>query len=236
MPRRRPANWYSDSVSGTGVTAAMIVPGSAPITTAAGKRLALGLAPALVVLRPAAMPQPAHQGRVAAGHLHAVDAEVEAVLARRASGPCVTTSGQVISGAGSSGQQVWTGSSPRSMSPPCSTISWHGAAATVRGRIAITVFNKRQHVERLAPAARRLGLLQKGQRLADLAQLVGLAVHAPGDPLDRAEQIDQHRHRDRAGLRRARRSRTAPPGRLRRGGGSGSRSFRGTATPAPRPA
>ncbi len=36
LPRRSPANWYSDSVSGTGVTAAMIVPGSAPITTAAG--------------------------------------------------------------------------------------------------------------------------------------------------------------------------------------------------------
>ena len=36
-PRNSPANWYSDSVSGTGVTAAMTVPGSAPITTAAGK-------------------------------------------------------------------------------------------------------------------------------------------------------------------------------------------------------
>ena len=31
-----PANWYSDSVSGTGVTAARMVPGSAPITAATG--------------------------------------------------------------------------------------------------------------------------------------------------------------------------------------------------------
>src|SRR5258706_15942971 len=36
-PRRRPANWYSLSVSGTGVTAARIVPGSAPITAQAGR-------------------------------------------------------------------------------------------------------------------------------------------------------------------------------------------------------
>ena len=35
-PRSRPANWYSDRVSGTGVTAARITPGSAPITAQAG--------------------------------------------------------------------------------------------------------------------------------------------------------------------------------------------------------
>ena len=49
---------------------------------------------------------------------------------------------------------------------------------------------ERQHLQRLAPAARRLGLLEEGKGLADLAQLVRLAVHAPGDPLDGAEQID----------------------------------------------
>src|SRR5207302_4049875 len=47
-----------------------------------GQWLALGLAPALVMLRAAAMPEPTHQRRVAPGHLHAVDAEVESVLAR----------------------------------------------------------------------------------------------------------------------------------------------------------
>ena len=36
-PRIRPANWYSDRVSGTGVTAARMVPGSAPITAQAGR-------------------------------------------------------------------------------------------------------------------------------------------------------------------------------------------------------
>jgi hypothetical protein len=36
-PRSRPANWYSESVSGTGVTAPRIVAGSAPSATATGK-------------------------------------------------------------------------------------------------------------------------------------------------------------------------------------------------------
>src|SRR3979490_932294 len=89
-PRNRPANWYSDRVSGTGVTAARIVPGSAPITPAAGRgpvpaprgqRLAPLGAPALMMLGAAAVLQPAHQGGVAAGHLHAVDAEIEGVFA-----------------------------------------------------------------------------------------------------------------------------------------------------------
>ena len=109
-------------------------------------------------------------------------------------GPLVTTSGQVISGAGSPGQQVCTGSRPRSISSPRSTTSWQGARATVFGFIASTVRSSGTMLERLAPAARRLRLAQEGQHLADLAQLVRLAVHAPGDPLDRAEQVDQHRH------------------------------------------
>ena len=38
-PRSSPANWYSDSVSGTGVTAPRIVAGSAPSATATGNGL-----------------------------------------------------------------------------------------------------------------------------------------------------------------------------------------------------
>ena len=57
-------------------------------------------------------------------------------LSSRASdGPLVTTSGQVISGAGSPGQQVWIGSRPRSMSAPLSTTSWQGARPTNLGFI-----------------------------------------------------------------------------------------------------
>jgi hypothetical protein len=37
LPRSRPANWYSDRLSGTGVTAPRMVAGSAPSATAIGK-------------------------------------------------------------------------------------------------------------------------------------------------------------------------------------------------------
>ena len=55
--------------------------------------------------------------------------------------PAVTTSGQVISGAGSSGQHIWTGRLARSISSPVSTTSWQGARLTVFGFIAMTVFS-----------------------------------------------------------------------------------------------
>ena len=175
-----------------------MVPGSAPITAAAGSGSAPLLLPAGVMLRAAAVLQPAHEGAVAADHLHAVDAEIEdiAAVTSRSSrrGPLVTTSGQVISGAGSPGQQVWIGSSPRSISSPR---QHHLLARRRADRLRPHRHHglqQRQHVERLAPAAGRLGLAQEGQRLADLAQLMRLAVHAPGDPLDGAEQVDQHRH------------------------------------------
>jgi hypothetical protein len=38
-PRSNPANWYSPSVSGIGVTAASVVAGSAPSATATGNGL-----------------------------------------------------------------------------------------------------------------------------------------------------------------------------------------------------
>src|SRR5215471_6612443 len=45
------------------------------------QRVAAFLTPALMMLRPAAMLEPAHQRRVRARHLHAVDTEIEVVLA-----------------------------------------------------------------------------------------------------------------------------------------------------------
>jgi len=51
----------------------------------------------------------------------------------------VTTSGQVISGAGSPGQQVWIGSLDRSIWSPVQTTSCTGAFLTVFGRIESTV-------------------------------------------------------------------------------------------------
>ena len=60
---------------------------------------------------------------------------------RESDGPFVTTSGQVMSGAGSSGQQVWTGRRLRSMSAPWITTCWQAAllAPTVLGFIDSTL-------------------------------------------------------------------------------------------------
>ena len=52
--------------------------------------------------------------------------------------PLVTTSGQVIRGAGSPGQQVCIGNKSRLMSWPLRTTSWTGAFFSVLGRIART--------------------------------------------------------------------------------------------------
>ena len=146
------------------------------------------------MLRPAAMREPAHQGGVAAGHLHPVDAEVEAILAALAR-PL--------------GYDQWPGDERRRLARPAG-LHRQGAkvdlgaaqhdllAGCGRHRARPHRHHRaqeRQQLERLAPAARRLGLFQKGEGAADLAQIRGLAVHAPGDPLDRAEEIDQDRHR-----------------------------------------
>src|SRR5260370_29872865 len=51
------------------------------------QRLATLGAPALMMLGATAMLEPAHQGGIAAGHLHAVDAEIEGVFAAGAPSP-----------------------------------------------------------------------------------------------------------------------------------------------------
>ena len=84
-PRSRPANWYSESESGTGVTAPRMVAGSAPSATATGNALArMRQAMVAEIQRAAAMRQPAHDDLVRRDHLLAIDAEVLARLARAA--------------------------------------------------------------------------------------------------------------------------------------------------------
>ena len=58
---------------------------------------------------------PVHEGRGAVDHLHPVHADV---ARRRCCGSFVMTAGSVMNGAGSPGQQRWTGNRPRSTSAP----------------------------------------------------------------------------------------------------------------------
>ena len=91
----------------------------------------------------------------------------------------MTTSGQVISGAGSPGQQVWIGSRPRSMSAPFSTTSWHGAPPTVFGLIDITVFTSGSSSSASRQPRGGSGWRRKASSLADLAQLARAARSMP---------------------------------------------------------
>ena len=157
------------------------------------QRLARRCRPAPVLLGAAPVREPAHQRPVAARHLHAVDAEVVVVDARLARPP---------------GHHQRPGDERRRLPRPAGL---DGQAAEVdrvagehhllhravgdRARLhGAHRVEQRQHLDRLAPAARRLRLAQEGQRLAHLAQRVRLAVHAPGDALHGAEEVDQHRH------------------------------------------
>ena len=157
------------------------------------QRLALLLRPAPMLLGTAAVREPAHQRLVAPHHLHPVDAEVVAVDARPAR-PL--------------GHDQRPGDERRGLPRPAGLDGepaeidgvarehdlLHRSAADGPGLHRADRVEQRQHLDRLAPAARRLGLTQEGQRLAHLAQLAGLPVHAPGDALDGAEQVDQHGH------------------------------------------
>ena len=58
-----------------------------------------------------------------------------AVSSASVSGGRVITSGQVISGAGSPGQQVWIGRRPRSTSPPSRRSAWQSGRDTGLGRV-----------------------------------------------------------------------------------------------------
>ena len=102
-------------------------------------------------------------------------------------GPCVTISGQVMSGAGSPGQQVWTGRRPRSMSVPVRTISWHGALPTVlgdEGQLRQLLDNLTTNAVKFVPAGRTPHVSIYGERVGDGWQITvadnGIGI-PPGD-------------------------------------------------------
>jgi hypothetical protein len=149
--------------------------------------------PAPVVLGAATVLEPAHQRLVPADDLQAVDAEVVVVLLARA---------------GAFRDDQRPGDERRRLAGPAGLD--RQAAEIDVGALQHDLLargdadglrlhrhdglHQRQQLQRLAPAAGRLRLLQEGERLADGAQLVRLAIHAPGDALDGAEEVDQHGH------------------------------------------
>ncbi len=137
--------------------------------------------------------QPAHERGVPAGHLHAVDAEIEVVLLGlgRALGDHQRPSDQrrrLARPAALDRQpaeiDVSTAQHNFLTRRPAERPGAHGQRQ----------LEDRCHLHGILEAARRLWLAQESQQFAQLAQLVRLTVHAPGNPLDGTEQIDQHRH------------------------------------------
>ena len=142
-----------------------------------------------VVAGAAAMPQPAHQGRVPARHLHAVDADIGAASRVR-------------------GDNQRPGDQRRRLARPApldGEASEVDVGAGQHGLLTACVFHrarlhrhrgleKRQHLHRLAPASGGVGLAKEGKLFPELAKRPRFAPHAPGDALDRSEEVGQNRH------------------------------------------
>ena len=146
------------------------------------------------MLGAAAVPQPAHQRRVPARHLHAIDAEVVCVVPVLVPGPPRHHQGP--------GDERRRFARPAGLDRQAAEIDrvalqrhvlarrpGRGLGLHRQGR-----FEHRPHVHRLTPSARRLRLLEEGQHVAELAQIAGFAVHAERNALDGAEEVDQDRH------------------------------------------
>ncbi len=168
------------------------------------ERLGLLVLPALVMLRPAAMLEPAHDKLVPAQLLHPVDAEIVVVLAlaRRPARDDERPGDQrpgLVGPAGLDGQTVEVDIVARQHHFLTRCLAPHQPAPALRLHRQDGL-GQRDQVQRLAQAPGRLGLLEIGEQFAHLAQIVTRAPllaaqrHPARHPLDRAEQVDQHRH------------------------------------------
>ncbi len=149
LPRSSPANWYSESVSGTGVTAPRMVAGSAPSATAIGKGLpGMRARWSRKSSAPPRCGEPAHDQLVRADHLLAIDAEVLPLLVRAARHRQPPGDQRPAS----PGQQVCTGSGRGRRRSPSHTISWQRRRGRSFGAMSSTCMN----TGRLSPRVRRL--------------------------------------------------------------------------------
>ena len=149
-----------------------------------------------MVLGAAAVTEPAHQRPVLPDHLHAVDAEIEIIDLR------------II---GSLGHHQRPGDERRRLAGPAGlhrqrreidvgTLQHDLLAGRARDQFGLAGergLDQRQHLDRLAQPLGRLGVVEEGQHLTQGAKPVHLAAHRPGDALDGAEQVGQHRDIER---------------------------------------
>ncbi|MNZ82874.1 hypothetical protein D3C78_1015840 [compost metagenome] len=154
-------------------------------------------APFAVIQRTAAMAQPAHDDLVAADHLLAVDAEVLPLLVRAA------------------GDGQAPGDQRRDVARPAGlhrqlrqvdviALLHHflaGAVLQHLGRHGDDLLEDRQLGPGVLQPLGRLGLLEEGQQLADLAQFADiLGAHPQGHAAGGAEEVAEHRDIEAGGF------------------------------------
>ncbi len=151
-----------------------------------------------MVLGAAPLFEPTHVGGVAAGNLHPVDAQVANIsfvttlLGRlRTLGdherPCDQRGGfSRPAGLDREPCEVDLVAFPNHLLTRCggNRLRFHRHHRLDQGK----------HFQSCAPAVRRLGLAEKCEQLANLAQLRWLAIHSPCNSFDGSEQIDQNGH------------------------------------------
>ena len=181
---------------------------------------------------PAAMGEPAHDGAVAADHLHPVDADIDLVAGRVVRPPR---------------NDQRPGEERRRLARP---VDLHRQAGEVdllatphdllRWRCMNLLWPHRHRGTGERHLRHRVGEIARWPRLAEFRQHFpertkarGINAEPPTGPLGGAEQIDEHRHRGRASIRHDAALRTAGPGHWHAGRGGESRSLRARPTPAP---
>ena len=157
----------------------------------------MGLLPFLEVERAAAVAEPAHDQLVAADQLLAVDAQVLAFLI----GPAGNHQRPGHQRAGVAGPAGLDRQLGQVHVVAFDDVFLAGARAAHLGIHAQHLAEDRQLLPGVAEPLGRLRLLQKGQQLAQLAQLFHrLSAHAQRHPPLGAEQIPQHRDRRPLGV------------------------------------
>ncbi len=202
-PRSRPANWYSDSESGTGVTAPSIVAGSAPSATAIGNGRP-GSARACS-RKSSAPPRCASQRMITwspRDHLLPIDAEVlprarprDALRSPRHDESPRDQRPGIVGPAGLDRQRAEV-----DVAALDDMTLTRGATDDARRHVAQRLHHRDQPAGVLE-AARRLRFLQRRQQRPDVAQRGDrVLAHAGRDALDGPEQVREQRHRRAGGM------------------------------------
>ena len=165
--------------------------GIGPNHSSGGQGFRAVLFPARIMLGPAAMFQPTHQGRILACHLQAIDPQIEGVA------PIALWIGPLRHNQRPGDQRrrlTWPAGLDRQARQVDIIPGQHhfldGRGLYRLGLHGKDLFDQGQQAKGFLESAGGFRLAQEGQRFTHFTQLMGFPVHAPGDTLHRSKQID----------------------------------------------